>query len=286
MDREDLTRSNSNLMVYLRNYNFKLCRKGLLERARNMNLLVGDFSEVENTFIKEVSGSNDLNYKMKIWAVFKANMSAKMESELGKLKIQIKSLGLTINNVKDMVRLGTSEDFYSKWIKKINGVATRFKQKYSNEFNSLYDHIFRMNKLYGEDWNNIAYDIQSISKDIQEFTMDKNQEKNIVSTGELWDSDVFEEGDLQKIFNEIEGSDQSSLIGTQKRERKEENVGVKRMKLTVGPADELIPISDDEMANQDGEEKILKRVGFRVVDEVGSVDMDVFNSLLQGDFNK
>ncbi len=56
--------------------------------------------------------------------------------------------------------------------------------------------------------------------------------------------------------------------------------------MTVCPADELVPISDDEMANQDGEEEILKRVGFRVVDEVGSVDMDVFNSLLQGDVNK
>lgn len=59
MNRDDLIQVSSKMMVYLKTYNFKLCRKGLLERSKKTGLEVGEFASLENDFLKSIFNSDE-----------------------------------------------------------------------------------------------------------------------------------------------------------------------------------------------------------------------------------
>lgn len=56
MNRAELLRLTGNLMVHLKTYNYKLCKKGLLERGLEMKILIENFMNFENEWLKKTSG--------------------------------------------------------------------------------------------------------------------------------------------------------------------------------------------------------------------------------------
>lgn len=144
MNRENLVQTTAKLVVYLKTFNFKLCRKGLLERARSTGVEIGEFSSLENAFLRGVASSGGNVQDPECVNIFKGNKSSRMNLELKNLIKQTESLSITIKNNKESVRMGTNVEFYSTWIKNVDNLAKRFKQKYSIECNELYDHHLRL----------------------------------------------------------------------------------------------------------------------------------------------
>lgn len=309
MNRNDLVQSTGKIAIYLKTYNFKLCRKGLLERAKNMNLEIGDFSNLENTFLKNVVNTNQ---GFKCLDDFDKGKLRKMDLELESLRKQTESLAITIKNCKERVRLGTNNEFYSAWIKKIDNLSKRFKQKFSIECNELYDHHYRLNKRNEQDWNNIEYDIRSINSKIKEYTTDGNNVQNneVEVKGNLSEYaflnnldegflNNLDEGDLNKIFEEVEKYEEPEKIEEHKQpdekaneqpnekhndkkrkqhieENEEENKdgdknSTKKIKLSFS---DLVPISDEELTEDEENNEII------IVDEVGSVEIGEFHDII------
>lgn len=208
MNRNDLARLNGNMLVYLKSFNFKLCRKGLMERCRNMGILVGDVAE--NEFLKKLAcSSDDFEYTSKCLIELNSNKLSKMHAEIVKLKIQINHLSITIRNTKRTVQLSMNEENYTRWLIEINELSKKMKQKYSNECNSLYDHLFRMQKSYANDWTNIAYNIDCITKCLNGCTI--GEKETIERENENVEFGEFNDGDLEKLFNELESSEKENV---------------------------------------------------------------------------
>lgn len=129
MNREDLVETTAKLAVYMKSLNFKLCRKGLLEQAKGVDLQLVEFSSLENAFLKSIVSTNGHGQNAECLNKFKKNTSAKMDSEIKSLTEQVGLLSITIKNSKERVRLGTNVEFYSTWVKKIDSLSKRFKQK-------------------------------------------------------------------------------------------------------------------------------------------------------------
>lgn len=159
MNRAELLQSTGNVLVFLKAYNYKLCQKGLLERGQEMKIPIGKFVSSENKLLKKTTS---MDREQNLLAEFKADTASDMAKELKKLTIQLKNLGKSITGTKDRVKLCIGETSYAKWSKSVDGLSMKFKQKYSNECNDLYNHYYKMNKHYDNTWGNIVHDINSM----------------------------------------------------------------------------------------------------------------------------
>lgn len=135
-------------MILLKNYNYKLCRKGLLERGNSVNKSFGNFKDIENKFIKSTTAPdyniNDLLQQ------FKKEKSDAVNNELKQLGNALEALNRTMNNIKKEIKEITDERSYTKWTERINIISGKFKVLYSQEANDLYNHLFKMDgKLEG-----------------------------------------------------------------------------------------------------------------------------------------
>lgn len=153
-----------------------MCRKGMLERGKKAGLLMGNFANLENDFLRKATDED--NKDTNCLVEFKMNMSSAMDREIKNLESQMKSLEITIKNRKESIRIGISEGCFVEWSTKINLISTRFKQKYSNEFNAMYDYYFRLNKFYGKDWDNFNHDINDMTKKMCCFTENEKVTEN------------------------------------------------------------------------------------------------------------
>ncbi len=137
-----------------------------------MKIPIGNFTHLQDAFIRDSFIQE--NKSEELLAVLKDKVKKEMESEVIKLVVQLNAINKTIENKKKDVKSKVSEVLYSNWIKRINGLDKRFKQKFSNENNGLYDYHFKMNKHYGNDWNNIKFEFESLVKDIGAQTIENN----------------------------------------------------------------------------------------------------------------
>ncbi len=100
MNRTDILNSTGSVLVHLKAYNNKLCRKGLLERGLNMKISIGNFVNLENAFIRD-SFNQNVN-KNDLLAEFKEKTTKEMESEAKTLYLQLEAIN---NNNLGMNRL-------------------------------------------------------------------------------------------------------------------------------------------------------------------------------------
>lgn len=222
-----------------------------------------------------VLNSNSPDEKKKILATLKSDMAISMEKEIKQLEYQSGSLEKTINTLKGRVREESTGDDYKKWLKHIDEVAKKLKQKYSNENNGKYNHYYRMNKNYGNIWENIVCEVNYISNSFESIIENAYDE---------------EKGDMEKEKNEGKGERNNEEKKTKEREEIELSTGKcekrkikcneenekKKMKR---PADELVPISDEELSDGEGESNIINNVV--TIDEIGDVEMNHFQEYME-----
>lgn len=51
MNRVCFTKSTGSILVHLKEYNHRLCRKGLLQRMQGLKIAIGDQKSIENDFL-------------------------------------------------------------------------------------------------------------------------------------------------------------------------------------------------------------------------------------------
>ena len=152
MNREYFSQSTKRILVHMRAYNYKLCRKGLLQRAENMNLTIGEFKNEENCVFNDIfntTAKNDplMNLKEKKMKI--------MKDEIKSLDSAIKTLDITIKNVKNDIKSRVSDKIYDMWLNRVNDISKRFKKLYSDSNNDQYNHFYKDASNQNTAWSHI-----------------------------------------------------------------------------------------------------------------------------------
>ncbi len=279
MNRGFFLNSTRLIIVHIKEHNYKLCRKGLLERCLKMKIFLGEFKCQDNNLIKESLSMNSKNQNaMKSVNEEKENL---MKKEIGKLISSLKSLDRTIESIRQDVKSRISDENYQVWLRRINSISSRFKAMYSETCNDYYDHCCKMSKKASSHWNNIQYDMNWIKTNLCNMYIVVDNDDDISKC-----VDGFEEGDLNVLFDEKPTSEIQREDSSQKRKHGEisdentKNTKNKKNSMIMG---DLEPISEEEENGQEEEEEddensIINDI-LAIVDEVGEVDMTDFEDM-------
>lgn len=166
------------MLVYLRQYNHKLCRKRLLERGKNVGNWFGDFKDLENQYLNKLMSLPNANADELI-SDLKKQKADMVTMEINKLKCQITNLTKTIKNRKFSQQQKMEEISYVNWSIFIHESSKKFKIHFSDEFNDLFDHLYKMDGKYEETLRKIA------SENLITYTEVVAHAKNKISEEEL-----------------------------------------------------------------------------------------------------
>lgn len=95
------------MIIYQKEYNCKLCYKGLLERGMSNKKYFGDIKKLENEFLIKASNSG-INGKDLLSDFINRKMIV-TKNELDTIKIRMTGLSKAIGNVKKCVQLLTND---------------------------------------------------------------------------------------------------------------------------------------------------------------------------------
>lgn len=289
MNRQYFTNSTRLAVIHIKELNYKLCRKGLLERCSKMKIYAGEFKVSENVFLVDSLNSNDnaltkmIETKMKL-----------MENEISKIENSLKALERTISSIKNDVQSRVSSETYQVWLKHIDKISIKFKTHFSNINNDEYNNIYKMHKN-SKIWENVSLDLKWIKKNVCDTYVDVDINKSVIG---------FEENDLAELFDE-----NSKTKAISKNEVSESTLTLKNATQPIPSslkrnADNKVPvhhtlkksklqdiktsiqstiedcgleeISDEESSNVE----ISSSSGFSLVDETGTVEMEEFEKML------
>lgn len=191
MNRKHFTESTRSILIHLREYNYKLCRKGLLERIRGMKVIYSESKTVENLIIGKslqcVKGATHRNDM--IDGIHNEELKG-MTSETERLATAIKSLQKTIVNIRDEVKSRINGRIYNMWWNRVDNISQCWKKTYSDINNELYNHLYKVSRIQLNGWNSIIRNIGWIEENV--FV-------EIDDISELIEG--FEEGDLSNLFS-------------------------------------------------------------------------------------
>lgn len=258
------------ILVHAKAYNQKLCKKGLLERGLKMKIYFGDFTLLEDQFIKTNfnpdNGENPLNE-------FNEKKSLIVQKEIKKLKAALLALDKTINGIKQEVNSLIKEETYNAWLRRVTAISNRFKCLYSEIFNDMYNHLYKANKITESALSLIAVDSRWINnnicdsyKDIKEVVLDFN-ESDI--------SALFSENSVPETEGIKRKSDGKVNDCDCNKKHKESNEDNQSVSIQV---ENLDPISSDEFSED--ESTILNEIV--TIDEVGEINISDFMDKLSG----
>lgn len=201
------------MLVYLRQYNHKLCRKGLLERGMNVGKLFGDFKELENRYLIKLMSLPSANVD-ELLSDLKKRKTDMVKMEINKLKLQLTNLTETIKTRKFNHQQKMDEISFVNWLKFIQDISVEFKKQFSDECNDLYGHLYKMDGKYEETLRKI------ISENLKMYNRIVAQTKNKISEKELQRENCSQNNDS--------GFDCSSGESTRNGEGQNETIRMKR----------------------------------------------------------
>lgn len=277
------------LLSHLKEYNYKLCRKGLLERGLGMNIYIGEFKALENDFMKTSLLNND---NEDLLSKLNEAKRKSVKTEVEKLEKSLEMINRTVRSIKEDVKSRVNEETYGVWLKRMDLMSVRFKSWYSNINNDQYDHWYKLSKKTINMWKNVSYDIKWIKNNVCNSYADV---ENVFDVSNIVDG--FVEGDLSLMFNEsstkensteMNSSGQSSKrkvkddenhnhrVEDNKKKRKEESQNETKSSSSINELEDndLQVISYDELS----EDELINQLV--VVDEVGEVDLQSFDDLI------
>lgn len=305
MNREYFSQSTKSVLMHLKSYNFKLCKKGLLERAVNMKIPAGEFDKSENEFFKNILKLNAVDEPLNRLGDDKKEL---MTKEIKKIEVTLEALNKTIKNIYVDVKSRMNEISYDMWINRVKSVSNKFKKLYSDTNNSLYNHFYKMSWIENNAWMNILSDVEWLKVNVlakceggickecsncgalnmssvsdRDKTVNKSKMQKSENVRDFVEG--FEEGDLLNLFK-IKGNN-GKRCNSENDENKDYNKEIKRKKVEQDDGKDVFKeqiaennaeyddISEDESGMIDN---ILLQ---RVDDEVGVVDMNQFNEFIE-----
>lgn len=276
MNREYFSTSTKNVLIHLKEYNYKLCRKGLLRRVEKLEITVGDFKRIENGFLEKSVRRKEIHITptemMKELNNEKLNTMGK---EINILESALKGLLKTIGNIKNDVKSRVSGRIFDMWSNRVDNIEKRFKKLYSDMNNDFYNYVYKTLSYENDSWYSVINDVNWIKENI--FT----------EFDEITDLiDGFEEGDLSNLFSMeakkalkrgSSGGGKSKCVAI-KKTKAEVNIVTKTdvtRSVSVLDNDQFDDISSEE------EGAIINDALRNDVDEVGEVDIDGFGDMLE-----
>lgn len=234
-----------------------------------MKIGFGNSKGVENDFLRksvQTDGSES-----NLITEMNAEKLKEMDKEIGVLVAAINTLRKTIECIKNDVKSRVNVRIYDMWLNRVSNVAKRFTSFYSSMNNNLYDHAVKMERMQGNMWANVLYDIDWLKKQV--FV-------ELDSVSDLVEG--FEEGDLRFLFDESTFP-LSSEVKLKRNADDEDDVKSKKMKSiqevkevgVLGVAGML-----DDISSEDEEDAIVS-LQKDDVDEVGEVDIESFGELIR-----
>lgn len=292
MTENELGVATGKVLVYLKGYNYKLCRKGLLERGIGVGKSFGEFKNIENEFMKRAAMPNEKIDNL--LTELKERKSEFVEKELRQLKNAMEALKKTIENAKKEVQSKISVYSYGKWLEQINGSSMRLKKLFSDEFNSLYNHLYKKDKKFEETLMNIVSDIARGNIEIcdpfvKKRTMSMVSEANEtrIKKTKLIDESIDLEGINfeDEVFNstanfEVVSDDSSSLSKISSLSNVSRPSNVSSLPSPSNASTSNVSASsknDHEMKRRELDSKF----NFVTIDEIGDVDMSDFDALIE-----
>lgn len=251
------------MLVYLKGYNYKLCRKGLLERGLSVGKSFGNFKNIENEYLSKIPMQNtngvkeNTNGVKEIISELKKRKLDETKKEIRKLEIELQNLDKTIKNKKKEIRQKTDDFTYIKWSQFINDSGLKFKILFSDECNDLYNHLYQNDgKLEKKTLLNIASNIGNINNEIIIEKMKKDLQKEFLNPNiedDLLKNFLNSSGGMDNERNDsgfIDSKDESGFNGSNEMKQNEQKPLEKKRK--------------------------RKTVDYETVDEIGVVEMEVF----------
>lgn len=167
MNRDYFSKSTKSILKHLKEFNYKLCRKGLLERSCNFKVAVGEFKLIENVALDgSLNVSNNHGKCMdKTTDIIDKKVGA-MKQEIVRLNVALNALDKTINNIKTDVKSRISDHIYKMWWNRVENISLRFKKLYSDMNNDSYNHFCKATRLQQNAWANIFNDIGWINENV------------------------------------------------------------------------------------------------------------------------
>lgn len=136
----------------------------MLEKGINARKWFGDFKSLENKLLKDSASPNaDISDLLSTMKRCKANL---VKSEIMRLKMETNNLWNTITNKKREVQIITDEESYLKWRANIEISAIAFKTLYSQEANELFDHFYKMDRVFEEALGKIVSSTMAIIENV------------------------------------------------------------------------------------------------------------------------
>lgn len=102
MNREYFSNQTRLALIYLKSYNQKLCRKGLLDRCLKAKLYFGDYKNIECDYLKK---SLEIEVDSVHMVNFNAENEKQMTQEIEQLKESLNALNKSIITVKRNVEM-------------------------------------------------------------------------------------------------------------------------------------------------------------------------------------
>lgn len=181
------------MTVYLKSYNSKLCRKGLLERGKSVGKLMGNFKDLETEFLVKAAQKN--SDSQQLLQELKEKVSTSIEKELNTLKISIRGLSKTIENTKREAKSITNEASFQKWTEHTDDIAKKIKMFYSIEANNLYDHFYKMDGKFDQLISGIKRDTNLVYENVSTPLSKKKQDSLFMESS--WVEENLWVGDIQ-----------------------------------------------------------------------------------------
>lgn len=283
MNRAYFAEKTSSIVLHLKEYNYKLCRKGLYRRLLDINITFGDFKTIEKEFL-----GNSMNSQMEkqVEKLYEQKLST-MEKELKRTETSLDAIQKTINNIKLDIKSKTNDRGFTMWLKRIEGISKRFKIMYSDECNSLYNHAYKLFKTNKNAWDYILNDIQWLQNNVFimhdpiETLVEGFNEGDLTNMFSLKTENANEKGNLKRSKDEKEGpssmcqgfkklkKNEGKEKGNSSNNNEKENNTTRRMK------------ENGKKGGHGGPsiKKVLATITNNV-DEVGTVDMDGFEEFV------
>lgn len=174
MEREEFLNSTRMMIILLKEFNNKLCKKGLLERTLHIKLFLGDFKSIENDFIRNILTSG---YSITLLENLRKEKENAVNDEINKLKRSTEALSRSMNTIRENLRSKLDVNMYDVWSKRIDAISTRFKIMYSDINNDYYNHFYKMSKNTDLAWSKIREETQWLQEWSKGITLSHTSEK-------------------------------------------------------------------------------------------------------------
>lgn len=245
MQISKITEATGKILVYIKMYNYKLCRKGLLERGMSVGRFFGDFKKMENEFLSKITNPTENKSFNEMLFDINQQKSNEVKIEVLRLKVELGNLFKTIQSQKRELQKSVDEFNYLRWSRCIEDSSLIFKKEFSEEFNRLYDYLYYNERKFEESMQKIADGNRKLISDIMVHLMKGDME-----------NDFTTQNKADASYIELEITSNSS---------KNEDSGID---ISFGD-----PSVETEM--NPGQRKKIK---YEVVDEIGAVSVEEFEA--------